>query len=528
MGLTSTTTNLSYARNELLKVGVSFIFDKVGDMIYYMSKNNDIGITFAEVTGRTGEGTYLFANGLPIGMATPGDCQGIKMEFDYGVEPTVSGDGKGVVGLDIKMTMDQDWDFGTKQYNATVRAARLQVVSQDDVSGRIEGAYINAIAEGTKEIEGYISGLTGPGIIGVEARTEIQTSATITTPAAAGVLIFHYCKGDATLTGAYRGLQIELPLILAGGSISGITTAIYVGSDWGGANAFTTAIDVAVACAGNALTTSAVFQHGSYSNAVAYAAEAAHLVLSSIHVSATPASGIYIFGHVVRLDTTENTGPGHFIPIYGYSDIGHNIGAVYTIRGRTDLDGTITVGQVASGYFQMNLGSTAAISAGTGPSISGVWIDMSINGSATVAAEVPNVAGIHINANSMLADLTATQWGIFIECLANTGYLDAGICIASGSNSKMTSAIKIHIPTGSDNCEQPYGVEFDVDASGSQILHAFRFAQGDKTDGAYVQATTITDGANADGMIKIDCAGTDYYIPFYDVDGVSNEWTDQS
>lgn len=42
MGLTNTTTNLSYARNELIKVGASFIFDKVGDMIYYMLANDDI------------------------------------------------------------------------------------------------------------------------------------------------------------------------------------------------------------------------------------------------------------------------------------------------------------------------------------------------------------------------------------------------------------------------------------------------------------------------------------------------------
>jgi len=42
MGLTATTTNLSYARNELIKVGQSFIFDKVADMIYYMLANDDV------------------------------------------------------------------------------------------------------------------------------------------------------------------------------------------------------------------------------------------------------------------------------------------------------------------------------------------------------------------------------------------------------------------------------------------------------------------------------------------------------
>lgn len=42
MGLAHTTTNLSYARNELIKVGESFVFDKVADMIWYMMTNDDI------------------------------------------------------------------------------------------------------------------------------------------------------------------------------------------------------------------------------------------------------------------------------------------------------------------------------------------------------------------------------------------------------------------------------------------------------------------------------------------------------
>ena len=49
MGLTTSTTNLLYARNELIKVGVSFTFDKVADMIYYMLANNDV--TTDEFTG---------------------------------------------------------------------------------------------------------------------------------------------------------------------------------------------------------------------------------------------------------------------------------------------------------------------------------------------------------------------------------------------------------------------------------------------------------------------------------------------
>jgi len=193
----------------------------------------------------SGEGAYLLGkrehySGLPIGMATPADCEGIKMEFNYGVAPSsVTGNGKMVHGLDVKMTMDQDWDFTLKPYNATVRGARIQAISQKDVSGRVMGAYINARAEGTYEIEGYISGATGPGMIGIEARTELATSAQITTTSAVGVLIFHRNQQDADIiTGGYRGLQVEVPLMGTGASIEGTTYGIYIADEWGGGDDF--------------------------------------------------------------------------------------------------------------------------------------------------------------------------------------------------------------------------------------------------------------------------------------------------
>jgi len=191
----------------------------------------------------SGEGTYLFANGLPIGMATPGDCQGIKMEFKYGVTATVTGTGKMAHGLDIKMTMDKDWDFTTRQDNATVRGARIQAVSEDDVSGRVTGAYINGRAEGTsKTIEGYSSAAlhAGPGIIGIQARSEV--AGTITGNAA-GILVFHRNTTGATLTGKYTGIQIEKYMGTLG-TVSSTVTGIYISDDWGGANAFDYGMDI--------------------------------------------------------------------------------------------------------------------------------------------------------------------------------------------------------------------------------------------------------------------------------------------
>jgi len=66
MGLANTTTNLSYARNELIKVGESFIFDKVADMIWYMMTNDDISTTSTE----------------PITVGSDGDGEDVKLFGD--------------------------------------------------------------------------------------------------------------------------------------------------------------------------------------------------------------------------------------------------------------------------------------------------------------------------------------------------------------------------------------------------------------------------------------------------------------
>ncbi len=187
------------------------------------------GIGFNEHSGRTGEGVYLFANGLSIGMATPGDCQGIKMEFDYGVTPTLTGSGKNVHGLDIKITMDQEWNFTSADRNATVRGARLQGWSSDDVGGKVMGIYSNARASGTSTVEGVIGGAdTGPGIVSLEARTELGSSASITSPAIVGLEIWHNSKTGSSFTGDYRAINIHQPLMP---TITGTMYGIWFGDD---------------------------------------------------------------------------------------------------------------------------------------------------------------------------------------------------------------------------------------------------------------------------------------------------------
>ena len=188
-------------------------------------------IQFIEHTVRTGEGSCLFANGIPIGMALPGDCQGMKMEFTYGVTPDSFPTGKIAHGLMLKMTMDEKWLSVLKPYNAVVRGASIQAVSEDSVGGRVEGLYVNAKAEGTAELQGYYSGVTSAGLVAMQARTEIQSNATIVTPAVAGLFIHHYSKAASSVSGDYRAIQINQPQLGAAATMDGEEFGIYFCDD---------------------------------------------------------------------------------------------------------------------------------------------------------------------------------------------------------------------------------------------------------------------------------------------------------
>lgn len=161
-----------------------------------------------------GEGVYIFTDGADTGMATPGDTEGVKLYFDYGVTPTVTGSGKMCHGLDIKYIMDQPWDFTSADRNAVIRGARIQGISQNNVGGRVFGIYSNARSEGTYGILGtFATGATSAGLISIEARTEVMgTSATLTTPRVVGLLCYHRNATTAILSGEYAAIQIDEPL----------------------------------------------------------------------------------------------------------------------------------------------------------------------------------------------------------------------------------------------------------------------------------------------------------------------------
>lgn len=185
-------------------------------------------ILFQEDAERTGEGTCLFANGMPIGMTTPGDCQGMKMEFDYGVTPTRTGGGKVIQGLMLKMTMDQNWHFASANRNADVRGAGIQAELNDSLGGMLEAIYANAYTDiaANKQIVGeHTTAAYGVGMCAVQARTEIKGAGALTVPHIAGVYILHRRMGAGGVTGDYHAIHIENSQNT--GAISGTETGIH-------------------------------------------------------------------------------------------------------------------------------------------------------------------------------------------------------------------------------------------------------------------------------------------------------------
>lgn len=467
----------------------------------------------------SGEGTYLFANGLPIGMATPGDCQGIKMEFDYGVTPTLT-TGKMAHGLDIKMTMDQAWDTDTKPYNCTVRGARIQAWSEDNIAGRLTGAYINARAEGTdKEIEGYISGATGPGIIGIQARTELGTSATITSPAAVGVMIYHHSKGSAVLTGGYRALQIEVPLLLAGASISSTTYGIYIADEWGGGDDFdcgmcldddicttgiqigncttgitldgtmTTGLNIATGCTtGIAVVATTGISIGAGTTSINFAGAATNCMVVTTVPTGTDGGILKAGVQATHLEAASAGGQLHLFVDNSQVASGSN----RVVRVETLSSGTSTALKNFGGRFAAGIktGKTA---------VSGAWC-IGLQGkvvSAGTTVDGNTCAAILAQLNNSGTFGTGTNlYGMWIDNqLATTP-----TCGGSGGNFWMlgiTNTCAACVPTG---FIQVYGTShslFDMTHTGNSWVH---------------DTATVS---SQQGRIRVVLGGVDMYIPLY-------------
>jgi len=294
--------------------------------------------------------------------------------------------------------------------------------------------------------------------------------------------------------------------ITTGVHISGLTNAaLHISGIWG-TTLNTAAILIADDAAGTALALGTV---------------AESVIIERVNATAEITGGNYIMGKYMTLATSETFGAtgfliGHYIRI----DCAHVVQDSYAIWGKCAISGAQpgdTSNQHVGVFGSMTIDGVACALAATGgcyavlgvASIaSGGTLDQPLIAGYFDAGAVDNITGAVIGVKAIMRNYC--DYGFEAHCYTNNNI--AGIHLIATNAAKMGS-----------------GIKFEASAVGGQgyIHHAFRFLDADMSDGAYVQTTTITDADSAEGVIKIDCNGTHYYIPFYDASVIDTEWADQ-
>ena len=255
--------------------------------------------------------------------------------------------------------------------------------------------------------------------------------------------------------------------------------------------------------------------------ALAFGAVADSVIIERVNLTAEITGGNYLMGKYMTLATSESFGAtgfmiGHYIRI----DCAHVVQDSYAIWGKCAISGAQpgdTSNQHVGVFGSMSIDGVACALADTGgcyavlgvASIAtGGTLDQPLIAGLFDCGSVDNIAGSVIGVKALMRNYC--DYGVEVHCYTNNNV--AGIHIMPTDAAKLQS-----------------GIKFEASAVGGQsyIWHAFRFLDADMSDGAYVATTTITNADDADGVIKIDCAGTHYYIPFYDASVIDTEWADQ-
>ena len=316
-------------------------------------------------------------------------------------------------------------------------------------------------------------------------------------------IIYGYTHADAR---ADYGIIINnySPYMLAGirlsetaGASPAMESCLWIDALWGGGYS-TGAILIADDQAGTAL---------------AYGSTTDGICIERINVSGAATSGSYLFGKYVTLAQSATMVDGFIMGEYVKVSLAYVAYENYAIRGRmcVDVAQTGNTGNQYLGVFgAVELASGAHALAATGgaygvlgtASLAGGSLDQPLIAGYFDCDPTVAVAGVASAVKARMQNYC--NYGVNVLCQTSEG--DAAVYINT------TVSAKLH-----------YGIAFEAEA-GSRINHAFRFASASNLDGSFVG--TITFDATADGMIKIDVAGTDYYIPFWNAASVDNEWAD--
>jgi len=251
------------------------------------------------------------------------------------------------------------------------------------------------------------------------------------------------------------------------------------------------------------------------------ASQAASAVIERRNVTATITGGNYLMGSYQTYESGATFGAtGFMIGQYTRLEVAHVIQDTYAIWGKCNISGAQpgdTSNQHVGVFGSMSIEGVACALADTGgcyavlgvASIaSGGTLDQPLYAGYFDAGAVDNIAG---NVACVRAKMQKyCDYGIDVHCYTNNN--EAAIRLMPTDAAKLSSGIKFYASA----------------VGGQSYIHsAFEFVSADKSDGAYVTTTTITNPETAEAIIKIDCAGTNFYIPAYNAASIDTEWADQ-
>jgi len=230
------------------------------------------------------------------------------------------------------------------------------------------------------------------------------------------------------------------------------------------AGACTTAINVsAVQTDETGLNAACVFQHGTYSTALAYGTQTDHLVLKSMHITAG-ATGKYVIGDFCQIDTSA-TSTGYFVGNYNYLTVNNTVGAAIANYAEIDVTATAALnGNVQCYYAELNVDAGTITGAGK---LSGMTIEVDVEAGVTVAQPI---YGIEVDMRGIKVDVVGQTAGIKITKADGSNYLDHGL-LFSNEFSNTTSVIEMDLSQGNT----PVGIRFNAGTAGHVITSALQF-----------------------------------------------------
>ena len=294
-------------------------------------------------------------------------------------------------------------------------------------------------------------------------------------------------------------------IILAGAMTTGISitgttnSSVHLASVWGtGYN--TAGILIAADQAGTALAlgaTTAGFQ-GIYLN-----------------LTATITGGENLHGIYTKLTTAGAMADGYIIGNYSRVTVAHVGYENYAMWGRM----IVSVAQTGDTGNQY-LGVFGSVSFAAGAhALTATGGGYGVLGTASIASggtlDQPLIGGyFECNAVDNIAGLTVASRHRML------GYCDYGIDVLVQTNNH-TAAIRI---APEDSAVVAVGISFEVSAGSGKINHIMKF---EDSQNCGVNTSGNVGGAQAsDAIIKIDVAGTDYYLPAFVAGSVTGDWAD--